>query len=71
MPAWINGVAILKSKYYNTKNMYYIGNIGVFKMSSKPLKMSFKEKNNTRTYMPKYKMPFLHILRSKGLDPFG
>ena len=30
-------------------------------MSSKPLKMSFKEKNNTRTYMPKYKMPFLHI----------
>ena len=40
-------------------------------MSSKPLKMSFKEKNNSRSYMPKYKMPFLHILRSKGLDPFG
>ena len=36
-------------------------------MSSKPLKMSFKEKNNSRTYIPKYKMP----LRSKGLDPFG
>ena len=41
-------------------------------MSSKPLKMSFKEKNNTsRSYMPKYKMLFLHILRNKGLDPFG
>ena len=40
-------------------------------MSSKPLKMSFKEKNNSRSYMPKYKMLFLHIFRSKGLDPFG
>ena len=40
-------------------------------MSSKPLKMSFKEKNDTRTYMSKYKNPFLHIFRSKGLEPFG
>ena len=40
-------------------------------MSSKPLKMSFKEKNNSRSYMRKYKMLFLHIFRSKGLEPFG